>query len=62
MNNLLSVKQAAHKFNVHPNTIFKWLRAGKLKGYKVGGQWRIYLEDLEAFMKCNSTETGVMSP
>mgnify|MGYP001565157035 CR=1 FL=1 len=32
-------------------TIIRWLRAGVLKGFKVGRAWRVRPEDLDAFIK-----------
>jgi excisionase family DNA binding protein len=55
----LTPEEAAKKFNVAAVTIRKWLRQGKLKGYKVGGTiWRIEQSELEAFVK---SDLGVAS-
>lgn len=32
-------------------TFYRWLRSGKLKGMKVGRQWRFYRADLDRFLK-----------
>ncbi|MBF2054723.1 MAG: Flp pilus assembly complex ATPase component TadA [Candidatus Sericytochromatia bacterium] len=32
-------------------TFYRWLRAGKLKGHKVGRQWRFYPDDLARFLQ-----------
>jgi excisionase family DNA binding protein len=32
-------------------TFYRWLRDGKIKGMKVGRQWRFYREDLERFLE-----------
>lgn len=37
----LTVRQAAAEFGVSPHTVYKLLRVGSLRGYKVGGLWRI---------------------
>jgi len=47
---LYTVEQAAEKLQVDPETIRIWLRAGKLKGIKVGRLWRIREENLELFL------------
>ena len=43
----LNVKEVAMRLSVKPVTIYKWLRAGKLKGtyFKMGGVYR-FKEDL----------------
>ncbi len=33
------------------STFYRWLRAGKIKGMKVGRQWRFYKEDIERFLE-----------
>jgi general secretion pathway protein E len=35
-------------------TFYRWLRTGKLKGMKVGRQWRFYRDDIERFLKGES--------
>lgn len=47
MNGILTVKQAASQLMVCEETIARWLRNGKLKGYKIGRLWRIKESDLE---------------
>jgi excisionase family DNA binding protein len=32
-------------------TFYRWLRAGKIKGMKLGRQWRFYREDIDRFLK-----------
>jgi excisionase family DNA binding protein len=33
----------------HHNTFLSWLNKGKLKGYKIGGEWRICKDALDDF-------------
>lgn len=35
-------------------TFYRWLRSGKLKGMKVGRQWRFYKDELDRFLKGES--------
>ena len=44
------MKQIAEMMNVHPNTVQKWVSAGKLQHYKIGQSVRIRKEDLESFL------------
>jgi excisionase family DNA binding protein len=37
-------------------TFYRWLRAGKLKGTKIGRQWRFRREDVERFLKGQEPE------
>src|ERR1051326_374729 len=48
---LLDMEQAIQALKTTRPTFYRWLRSGKLKGMKVGRQWRFYLEDIERFLK-----------
>ena len=48
---LLTVEDAAKVLLVKPTTIRKWLKAGKLKGMKMGRLWRVWKSELEAFLR-----------
>ena len=52
---LLTPEQVAEILNMSVITVKKWLRAGKLKGVKIGsrGDWRIKENDLEKFIQQN---------
>jgi len=47
---LLDVKSAAEILKVHPNTVVRMLRAGRLPGLRLGRFWRIPSADLEAWL------------
>lgn len=53
---LLTPEQAAERLSVSPETIKKWLRAGKLNGVKVSVLWRVREEDLEEFIQIRRNE------
>ena len=44
---LLTVDEVADILRTTPNTIYRWLRGGKLPGVKIGKEWRIRKETLE---------------
>lgn len=44
---LLSCKDIAYLMNVHVNTVYNWIHAGKLRAFKVGRDWRIRYDDLQ---------------
>ena len=56
MEDLLTVEQAAAKLQIAPKTLKDWLRAGRLKGVRVGRLWRIKERDLEAFVDQGADE------
>jgi excisionase family DNA binding protein len=43
-------EQIAEQWRVTRSTVLQYLRAGKLKGFKVGRFWRIREHDLNAFI------------
>src|SRR3972149_4970277 len=48
---LLDMEQAIARLKTTRPTFYRWLRAGKLKGMKVGRQWRFYAGDIDGFLK-----------
>lgn len=48
---LLDVDQALALLKTARPTFYRWLRMGRVKGLKVGRQWRFYRADLERFIK-----------
>lgn len=46
-----SPESIAELLNLHPATIRKWIRQGKLKAVKLGRVWRITEDDLQEFLK-----------
>lgn len=51
MENLFNVNQAAFILKVHPLTIRRYIKEGKLKAVRAGGSVRIKESDLQAFNK-----------
>ncbi len=47
---MLTVEEVATYLRTTPNTVYRWLRAGKLSGVKIGKEWRIKQETLSAFI------------
>lgn len=48
---LVDMEAAISHLKTTRPTFYRWLRAGKLKGMKVGRQWRFYRTDLDRFLK-----------
>ena len=55
-----TVEQAAAALSLDRDTLRKWLRAGRIGGFKAGTDWRLTKEDLDAFIERNrnSYRTG----
>ena len=52
---LYSVEQVAAKLGLHVRTVRNYVRDGRLKAVRIGKQYRVSAEDLEAF-------TGISEP
>jgi excisionase family DNA binding protein len=48
---IFTPEEVAERLTIKTKTVKDWLRAGKLKGVKVGRLWRVRESDLEAFLK-----------
>lgn len=48
---LLTVKEVAERVKVHPETVRGWIRDGELEAVDIGGEYRIYKQDLDTFLK-----------
>ena len=48
---IISMKEAIELLNTTRSTFYRWLREGKIKGMKIGRQWRFYREDIQRFLK-----------
>jgi excisionase family DNA binding protein len=47
----LTTKQAAAHLGVHPLTLQKMLRAGRIKGVRAGRKWIVPVRSLEVFLE-----------
>lgn len=48
---LLDMDQAIERLKTTRPTFYRWLRSGKLRGMKVGRQWRFYRHEIDRFLK-----------
>ena len=53
MNEIFTVGEAAARLKADPSTLRKMLREGRLGGFRVGSDWRIPQNDLDAFIDRN---------
>ena len=59
----VSTGQAARCCFVTSDTIVNWIKAGLLKAQRTaGGQYRIMVDDLKAFMKSRGMSTALLEP
>lgn len=54
----LTVDEAAKALAVSPYTLREWLKTGKVRGTKIGTQWRVPQAVLGELAKGNNSPTG----
>lgn len=47
----LSVEEIAHYLGVKKDTIYKWLKAGKIPAHKVGRLWKFKIEEVDHWVR-----------
>ncbi|MBI4235307.1 helix-turn-helix domain-containing protein [Candidatus Peregrinibacteria bacterium] len=57
-----TTEQVANILQVHPFTILKFIKVGKLKGIKLGRVYRIKQSDVENFLENMTTGHGGKKP
>jgi len=62
MENLFSIKQAAFILKVHPLTVRRYIKEGKLKAGRVGGNIRIKESLLQEFNRDYAVKERLQSP
>ena len=50
LKSMLTLDQVVTRLNVHHSTVRRFIHAGKLPASKIGKDWRIDPDDLEAFI------------
>jgi len=53
-----TVEQISNMLNIHPKTIQRYIREGKLRATKIGKSWRISGHDFSTFIESNSYSTS----
>ncbi len=49
-----TVEEVAEALKLHPYTVRRLCREGKIHGFKIGGQWRFRKEEIETWSKSTS--------
>lgn len=55
MREYFTPEEVAEQLKVTRRSVYRWLHGGKLRGLRAGGLWRICEEDIEAFLKGETT-------
>jgi len=58
VDNLLTTRQIQELIRVDRITVYRMLKDGRLRGFKVGGQWRFPSRDIEAWLQEQQARLG----
>jgi excisionase family DNA binding protein len=53
----LSAEAVAERFGIHPETVRRWARAGKIPAFRAGVGWRFDLDEVEAALRSHPSPT-----
>ncbi|HLH78373.1 MAG TPA: helix-turn-helix domain-containing protein [Candidatus Binataceae bacterium] len=48
---IMTVRELSEYLHCHPSTVYRMLSKGELPGFKVGGDWRFRLGDIETWCR-----------
>ena len=51
-----TVEEISHMLNIHPKTLQRYIREGRLRATKIGKSWRVAGHDLSVFVESNRDE------
>ncbi len=58
---ILTIKELSEHLRVHPTTIYRLLRQGKLPGFRIGSNWRFNRATIKEWEKLQSSLTRAAS-
>lgn len=55
---VLTIKGVADYLDVHPMTIYKYVKEGRIPAFKIGASWRIRRNSIRKWMEENEQKTN----
>ncbi|MBM3250062.1 MAG: helix-turn-helix domain-containing protein [Candidatus Omnitrophica bacterium] len=52
---IMTAKEVAEYLNIHPLTVHKYAREGKIPAFKIGTDWRFHKKYIERWIREKST-------
>lgn len=53
---VLTVKDIAEYMDMHPMTIYKYVKEGRIPAFKIGSSWRIRKDSIQKWIKENEQQ------
>jgi excisionase family DNA binding protein len=57
---ILNLEEAVAFLKTSKPTLYRWMGENKIKGFKVGREWRFYRSDLVEFMESTDSDREVV--
>ncbi|MBU1006148.1 MAG: helix-turn-helix domain-containing protein [Candidatus Omnitrophica bacterium] len=54
----MTVKDVAEYLDVHPMTIYKYVRDGRIPAFKIGDSWRVRRDSIQKWITDNEQKNG----
>lgn len=48
---VMNVREVSEYLDIHPQTVYKYTREGKIPAFKIGDDWRFYTASIEKWIK-----------
>ena len=58
---IITVGELAEYLRVHRSTVYRWLKRRQLPGFKIGGDWRFDVEEIDEWLLRRSAPINEMS-
>jgi excisionase family DNA binding protein len=58
MAKVLKLEEVAEFLKVHPSTVYRLLRRGRIPAFKLGSDWRFNQESVERWIKAREAAEG----
>lgn len=55
---VMTVKDVAEYLDVHPMTIYKYVRDGRIPAFKIGDSWRVRRDSIQKWITDNEQKNG----
>ncbi|NQT75774.1 MAG: helix-turn-helix domain-containing protein [Candidatus Omnitrophica bacterium] len=55
---VMTVKDVADYLDVHPMTIYKYVKDGRIPAFKVGDSWRIRRDSIDKWIRDSENRNG----
>ncbi|MBU4312463.1 MAG: helix-turn-helix domain-containing protein [Candidatus Omnitrophica bacterium] len=55
---VMTVKDVASYLDVHPMTIYKYVKDGRIPAFKIGDSWRIRKDSMQRWIKESEGKNG----